>query len=162
MKKIIQLGILILFITSVYNVNAQKRKVLNGEWVKTTKEERKAAVMPEMINEVAPSDFKNYEGKLLVSPSFKAIGMDKWLTKRLEENYGKPYRVVTLMESMETGESKLDEVEYQYHVTVNNMRGVNGNDAYMFMLVDRKNNKVFYKNNGTNSFKKYLRQLLEN
>ena len=161
MKKLLQLAMLVLFVFTVANVNAQKRKVLNGKWVKTTKEERKAAVMPEMINDIAPADFKSYQGILLVSPSFKAIGMDKWLTKRLEEDYGKPYKVVSLVESMETGEAKLDEVEYQYHVTVNKMLGASGSDEYTFMLIDRKNNKVFFKNNGTNRFKKYLRKLLE-
>ncbi len=161
MKSLFKIMLLSFFVFSVSTAHAQKRKVLNGKWVKTTKEERKAAVQPEMFNDVAPADFKDYQGSLLVSPTFKAIGMNKFLTKRLDEHYGKPYKIVTFMESMETGDSKLDETEFQYHVSINKMPGATGNDAYIFILTDRKNNKVYYDSAGTNSFSKYLQQLLE-
>ncbi len=115
-----------------------------------------------MITEIAPSDFKNYEGSVLVMPAFKARGTKKWLTKQFEKNYGKPFFVADVSDvSTGYGDDKYPIETYKYMIFIQSSKSFSGNTEYSFQLVDRSTNTVYYHPSSGNMIKKYLKKLMK-
>lgn len=114
-----------------------------------------------MVREIAPADFKDYKGKLLVVPAFKAIGTKKWLTKRFTKDYGKPFHVADVTEVPSgLGPDKYPIEDYKYMVFIQSSKRF-GNTEYSFQLVDRSTNTVYYHPSSGNMVKKYIKKLLK-
>jgi len=114
-----------------------------------------------VVREIAPSDFKNYKGKLLVVPAFKAIGTKKWLTKRFDKFYGKPFHVADVSEVPSgLGADKYPVDEYKYMIFIQSSKSF-GNTEYSFQLVDRSTNTVYYHPSSGNMIKKYIKKLMK-
>lgn len=111
-----------------------------------------------MIREIAPTEFKNYEGSLLVMPAFKGRGTTKWLTKQFDKNYGKPFYVADATD-LRTGygDDKYPIAEYKYMIFIQSSKNYAGNTEYSFQLVDRSTNTVYYDEYSGNSLRRYLR-----
>jgi hypothetical protein len=115
-----------------------------------------------MVREIAPNSFKNYNGKVLVVPAFRAIGTTKWLTKRFDKYYGKPFHIVDVKEISEGLELKEYPVEeYKFMVFIQSSKGFSGNTSYSFQLVDRSTQTVYYHPKSGDGVKKYLKRLME-
>ncbi|MEM5565249.1 hypothetical protein WNY78_09040 [Psychroserpens sp. AS72] len=145
MKKIVQLSVFLIVVSISFSF-AQSPSQFKGE----------------MISEIAPSDFKNYNDKILVVPAFRASGTTKWLTKQFDKNYGKPFHVVEVKEisdGLELEEYPID--EYKYMVFIQSSKNFSGNTAYSFQLVDRSTQTVYYHHKSGNSLKKYIKKILE-
>jgi hypothetical protein len=115
-----------------------------------------------IISEIAPSDFKNYEGSVLVMPAFKAIGTKKWLTKQFDKNYGKPFFVGDVSDvSTGYGDDKYPIETYKYMIFIQSSKSFSGNTEYSFQLVDRSTNTVYYHPNSGNTVKRYLKKIMK-
>lgn len=116
----------------------------------------------EIIREIAPKGFKNYEGSLLVMPAFKARGTKKWLTKQFTKNYGKPFYVADVSDvATGYGDDKYPIETYKYMVFIQSSKSFSGNTEYSFQLVDRSTNTVYYHPSSGNMVKKYLKKLMK-
>ena len=111
-----------------------------------------------MIREIAPKEFKSYEGSLLVMPAFKGRGTTKWLTKQFDKNYGKPFYVADASD-LRTGygDDKYPIVEYKYMIFIQSFKNYAGNTEYSFQLVDRSTNTIYYDEYSGNNLRRYLR-----
>lgn len=117
---------------------------------------------PTMVGEIAPKDFKNYEGSVLVMPAFKARGTKKWLTKQFEKNYGKPFFVADVSDvATGYGDDKYPIETYKYMIFIQSSKSFSGNTEYSFQLVDRSTNTVYYHPSSGNMIKKYLKKLMK-
>lgn len=115
-----------------------------------------------IVNEIAPSDFKNYDGSVLVMPAFKAIGTKKWLTKQFEKNYGKPFYVADVSDvTTGYGDDKYPIDTYKYMIFIQSSKGFSGNTEYSFQLVDRSTNTVYFHLGSGNSVKRYLKKIMK-
>ncbi|WP_456436995.1 hypothetical protein [Psychroserpens sp.] len=115
-----------------------------------------------MVNEIAPNDFKNHEGTLLVMPAFKAIGTKKWLTKQFDKNYGKPFFVADVSDvASGYGDDKYPIETYKYMVFIQSSKSFSGNTEYSFQLVDRSTNTVYYHHSSGNTVKRYLKKIMK-
>ncbi|WP_204346281.1 hypothetical protein [Psychroserpens algicola] len=115
-----------------------------------------------MVREIAPKDFKSYEGKLLVVPAFKARGTKKWLTKQFDKNYMKPFHVADVSEVPSgLGDDNYPIDTYKYMIFILSSKSFSGNTEYSFQLVDRSTNTVYYHPSSGNMIKKYLKKLMK-
>ncbi|MFK7783451.1 hypothetical protein [Psychroserpens sp.] len=115
-----------------------------------------------MVREIAPKDFKNYKGSVLVMPAFKARGTKKWLTKQFQKNYGKPFFVADVSDvSTGYGDDKYPIETYKYMIFIQSSKSFSGNTEYSFQLVDRSTNTVYYHPSSGNMVKKYLKKLMK-
>jgi hypothetical protein len=117
---------------------------------------------PTMVSEIAPKDFKNHEGSVLVMPAFKAKGTKKWLTKQFEKNYGKPFLVADVSDvKTGYGDDKYPIETYKYMIFIQSSKSFSGNTEYSFQLVDRSTNTVYYHPSSGNTIKNYLKKLMK-
>ncbi|WP_033960744.1 hypothetical protein [Psychroserpens jangbogonensis] len=115
-----------------------------------------------MVGEIAPADFKNYEGTVLVMPAFKARGTKKWLTKQFDKNYGKPFYIADVSDvTTGYGDDKYPIETYKYMIFIQSSKSFSGNTEYSFQLVDRSTNTVYYHPSSGNMVKKYLKKLMK-
>lgn len=113
-----------------------------------------------IVNEIAPSDFKNYEGSLLVLPAFRAKGTKKWLTKQFERNYEKPFYIADASDIRTGyGDDKYPIETYKYMIFIQSSKNFSGNTEYSFQLIDRSANIIYYHLGSGNTVKQYLRKI---
>ena len=144
--------IVVFLLVSVNSSFAQRTMLPPPDFINTT-----------IIREIAPSDFKNYEETLLVVPAFKAIGTKKWLTKRFDKHYMKPFHVADVSEVADgLGPDKYPLEAYKYMVFIKNYkRGIPENTTYEFFLIDRSTNTAYFHPSAINMLNKYLKKLMK-
>lgn len=115
-----------------------------------------------MVREIAPNDFKNYEGSLLVLPAFRARGTEKWLTKQFEKNYKKPFYIADATDIRTGyGDDKYPIDTYKYMIFIQSSKNFSGNTEYSFQLVNRSTNTIYYHPSSGNTVKKYLKKIMK-
>ena len=116
----------------------------------------------EVIRKLKPNNFKSYDKKLLVVPAFKAIGTKKFLSKRLDKFYKKPYHVADVKEvASGLGPENYSIEEYKYMIFIQSHKSFSGNTEYSFYLVDRSTNTVYSHPSSGNMVSKYLKKLMK-
>lgn len=99
----------------------------------------------EILSKIAPTDFKNYDGKSSVVSSFRASGATEWLTKQFDKNYGKSFHVVEVKEISTGLKLEVYPIEdYKYMVFIQSAKNFSCNTAYTFQLIDRSAQTVYY------------------
>lgn len=147
MKKITLLGIVFLFISMHLSFAQQAIHLEDAK----------------IIENIAPKEFKNYSGSLLVMPAFRARGTTKWLTKQFDKNYGKPFHVADGSEIITGyGDDKYPIETYKYMIFIQTSKDFSGNTLYSFQLVDRSTNTIYYDPSPENILlRKYLKKIMK-
>ena len=116
-----------------------------------------------IIEEIAPKEFQDYKGSLLVMPAFRRRGIKKWLTKQFDKNYGKPFHVADATEIITGyGDDKYPIDTYKYMVFIQSSKNFSGNTIYKFQLVDRSTNTIYYDTSPSDMLlRKYIRKILK-
>ncbi len=117
-------------------------------------------------NPIAPAEFKDYDGTLLVAFDFRGLSLEKTAKKVLDEHYKKPYKLIFYGEGESLTDGTYGKEEYQYVINVDSHSSKTGNmrtHTLSFVLTDRQTNEpygAFRKGFKINTFEDYIRVLM--
>lgn len=97
-------------------------------------------------NPIAPPEFKDYDGTLLVAFDFRGLSLEKTAKKVLDEYYKKPYKLIFYGEGESLTDGTYDKDEYQYVINVDSHSSKIGNvrtRTLSFVLTDRQTNEPY-------------------
>jgi len=117
-------------------------------------------------NPIAPAEFKEYDGTLLVAFDFRGMSLEKTAKKVLDEYYKKPYKLIFYGEGESLTDGTYGNEEYKYVINVDSHSSKVGNvrtRTLSFVLTDRQTKEPyssFRKGFKIRTFEDYIRVLM--